>query len=60
MGSFSNFNDFLQMGDHGLYVWLSYFIALLIIVYNIVSIQLKKRSFFIQSKRRLRRENKSS
>ena len=59
MGSFSSFSEFLQMGGHGVYVWLSYTIALLVVIYNIVSIRLKKRNFFIQSKRRLRRDHKS-
>lgn len=47
------------MGGHGLYVWLSYSIALTVVIYNIVSTWLKKRQFFKQSKRRLRREQKS-
>ena len=56
MGYFSSFADFLQMGKHGLYVWLSYGIALMIFIYNIVSVYLLKRQFFINAKRRLRRE----
>ncbi len=59
MGSFNNFSEFLQMGGHGLYVWLSYAIALLVIIYNLVSAALKKRRFFIDAKRRLRREKRS-
>ncbi|GFO70915.1 heme exporter protein D [Bathymodiolus japonicus methanotrophic gill symbiont] len=56
VGYFSSFADFLQMGTHGLYVWLSYGIALMIFIYNIVSVYLLKRQFFINAKRRLRRE----
>lgn len=59
MGSFSSFSEFLQMGGHGLYVWLSYAIALVIIFYNIVSAQLKTRRFYSDAKRRLRREKRS-
>ncbi|RLA25880.1 heme exporter protein CcmD [Methylococcaceae bacterium HT1] len=44
------------MGTHGLYVWLSYGIALVIFIYNIVSAYWLKRQFFINAKRRLRRE----
>ncbi len=56
MGNFSSVADFLQMGTHGLYVWLSYAIALIIFIYNIVSAYWLKRQFFINAKRRLRRE----
>jgi heme exporter protein D len=56
MGHFATFADFLQMGKHGLYVWLSYSIALGIILYNIVAVILNKRRFFNEAKRRLRRE----
>ena len=60
MGEFETFADFLQMGKHGLYVWLSYGLALLIFGYNIVSVALFKRQFFIKAKRRLRREENLS
>lgn len=56
MGNFTTFADFIQMGTHGLYVWLSYAIALLIFIYNIFSVYWLKRQFFINAKRRLRRE----
>lgn len=58
MGQFASFADFLQMGKHGLYVWLSYGIALGIILYNVVAVILNKRRFFNEAKRRLRREQK--
>lgn len=56
MGYFSSFTEFLQMGTHGLYVWLSYGIALVIFIYNIFSAYWFKRQYFINAKRRLRRE----
>jgi heme exporter protein D len=58
MGQFASFSDFLAMGKHGLYVWLSYGIAFAIILYNIVAVILKKQQFFNEAKRRLRREQK--
>ena len=58
MGYFSSWAEFLKMGGHGFYVWLSYAIAASVVVYNIVSVQLKKRIFFKQAKRRLKREHK--
>ena len=59
MGHFATFADFIEMGNHGLYVWLSYGIGLGIFLYNIVAVMLNKRRFFNEAKRRLRREQKS-
>ncbi len=57
MGHFATFQDFIAMGGHGLYVWLSYAIAVFVIFYNCVSVWLKRRRFFIDAKRRLRRDS---
>lgn len=59
MGQFASFADFLQMGKHGLYVWLSYGIFLSIIIYNVSAVIINKRLFFKDAKRRLRREKNS-
>lgn len=56
MGHFASFSDFLQMGKHGLYVWLSYGIFIGIIIYNITAVVINQRVFFKEAKRRLRRE----
>ncbi len=56
MGQFASFADFIQMGKHGLYVWLSYGIGLAVFFYNIISVLLHKQRFFAEAKRRLRRE----
>ena len=33
--SFESFGDFLAMGGHGLYVWLSYGLTLAVVVVNV-------------------------
>ncbi len=45
--SFSSFTEFVQMGGHGLYVWISYATALLVVVFNIVRPLQMRRQFFI-------------
>ena len=44
--SFTSFEAFLAMGGHGLYVWLSYAAAAIIVAYNILSVNLRRRRFF--------------
>lgn len=56
MGYFASFADFLQMGGHALYVWLSYAITFCIFIYHLLALWLKKRAFFIAAKRQLRRD----
>lgn len=58
--SFDSFSDFLAMGGHGLYVWLSYAIALFIILINLVSPVLRKKQLVSELIRRLRREKNAS
>ncbi|MFW6093577.1 MAG: heme exporter protein CcmD [Pseudomonadota bacterium] len=53
--SFSSFGEFLAMGEHGLYVWLSYGAALIIVVYNVVSVRLRLRRFFDEARAQQRR-----
>ncbi len=53
---FDSLTDFFAMGGHGLYVWLSYAIAMLVFVYNVVASRVKRRVFFKQARRRLRRD----
>lgn len=48
------------MGGHALYVWLSYAITCLLFLYNLLSLWLKKRAFFNQAKRQLKREQRLS
>ena len=64
--NFANFNDFLAMrsqdGLHvdGLYVWLSYGITLMVIVYNIVAPVLRQRRFIRVQAQRHRRAVEAS
>ncbi|MCV6587877.1 MAG: heme exporter protein CcmD [Marinobacterium sp.] len=54
--SFDSFSDFLAMGGHGLYVWLSYGIALAVIVINLVGPVMARKQLLADLLRRLRRE----
>ena len=43
-GSFSSFSDFIQMGEHGLFVWSCYGLTLVVLVVNIIRpLQLQRR-----------------
>lgn len=57
--SFESFAEFIDMGGHGSYVWLSYAIALAVVIVNIVSPLLQKRQIFSEQARRLRREKQN-
>ncbi|WP_370278286.1 heme exporter protein CcmD [Pontibacterium sp.] len=48
------------MGGHGIYVWLSYAIALVLFVINLASPLLRKKQLISELKRRLRREKSTS
>lgn len=54
--AFSSFGEFLAMGGHGLYVWASYTIALIMIVINLTSPRRLRRKLVKDQARRLRRE----
>ncbi|MEH6470213.1 MAG: heme exporter protein CcmD [Halopseudomonas sp.] len=55
---FDSFTDFIDMGGHGLYVWLAYSIALVIVAFNVVSPILRKKQFIAEYRRRLKREQR--
>lgn len=59
MGSFASFSDFLNMGGHALYVWLSYGLTLAIFLLNLLSLWLKRRAFFSHAKRQIKREQRT-
>jgi heme exporter protein D len=58
MGHFESFSEFIQMGKHGYYVWLSYGIGLLVIIYNVLSVYLEEQLYFKDAKRRLKRQER--
>jgi heme exporter protein D len=54
--NFANWHDFLYMGGHYLYVWLSYGIGITGIVVTLVRPIRARRRFFSQQQQRARRE----
>ena len=52
--SFDSFADFLAMGGHGLYVWLSYSVATIVVLANVFSVRIARRRF-LQAARGLER-----
>ncbi len=57
---FDSFNELIDMGGHGPYVWACYAIALTILVFNIVSPLMAKKQFMSELSRRLKRERRIS
>lgn len=53
--SFSSLEEFLAMGGHGLYVWLSYGAGLIIVVFNVIAARVKQRRAFQMVRDRQRR-----
>ena len=54
--SFNSVSEFLAMGGHGLYVWLSYGLRAGVIVANLILPKLSRNRLLAEQKRRLRRE----
>lgn len=54
--SFASFSEFLAMGSHGVYVWTSYGIGLLVVLINVALPLLGRRRYLQDEARRLRRE----
>lgn len=57
---FQSVSEFLAMGRHGFYVWLSYGLTALIIAYNLAVPVLQRRRFNKEQAQRLRREKKNA
>lgn len=58
--SFDSFADFLAMGGHGLYVWSSYAIGLIVLLANVVSPIMTRKRLITEQLRRIRREEMNS
>lgn len=56
---FDSFSEFLNMGGHGLYVWLAYGLTILLLVINFILPIRHKRQLQQEQARKLRREQQS-
>jgi heme exporter protein D len=56
---FDSFADFINMGGHGLYVWLAYGLTTVLFVINFVLPVLHKRQLVKEQARKLRREQQT-
>ena len=54
---FDSFNEFLTMGGHGLYVWLSYGIFIVVIAWNILTLRYNRKLSIKKAQRTWSREN---
>ncbi len=48
--SFESWSEFFSMGGHGLYVWLAYGVALIVVLVNVISVRVARRRFFRQAR----------
>ena len=48
--SFDNLGDFLAMGGHGLYVWLAYGSAAIVVAANVLGVRSARRRIFRQAR----------
>lgn len=53
--NFDSFRAFIEMGGHGFYVWLSYALALAVVVYNTMAPLVRRRRFLAAQRGRVRR-----
>ena len=44
--SFDSIPEFLAMGGHGLYVWLSYGVSVVVVLANVLSVRMARRRYF--------------
>lgn len=57
---FESFTEFLNMGGHGIYVWMAYGLSAVLLMVNVVLPILHKRQLVKEQVRKLRREQKIS
>ena len=56
MGQFESLQALVEMGGHGLYVWLSYGIGAAVIIYNLMSASSAKKNAEMRAKKYIRRQ----
>ena len=54
--AFESFSAFLKMGEHGLYVWLAYGLATIVVLFNILGPRHLAKQLVKDHQRKLRRE----
>lgn len=54
---FESLSEFINMGGHGLYVWLAYALGVSVFLVNVFSPAMKRKTLLRNLARRLRREN---
>lgn len=54
--AFDSFASFISMGGHGLYVWLSWGVSLLLLLAVVWHARIERRRLLVDLKRRVRRE----
>ena len=57
MGAFANFSEFLAMGGHGLYVWLSYGLFFGVMSWLMIMPGLDRKKLVKDQIMKMRREN---
>ena len=57
---FNSLAEFIAMGRHGLYVWLSYGLTALIVTYYVMQPALQRRRLLKEQAQRLRREKRNA
>ena len=55
---FDSFAEFINMGGHGMFVWLSYGAAGLVVAHNFISPLLTRKKVIKDIERQMRREQK--
>ena len=55
---FDSFAEFINMGGHGMFVWLSYGVAGLVVTHNFISPLLTRKKVIKDIERQMRREQK--
>jgi len=55
---FNSFAEFIAMGNHGLYVWLAFGFATVVVAWNVLQPILQRRRLLKLQTQRLRREKK--